>query len=303
MAKTNKVIIQCCLLGAGTKKEQAPTVPYTPEEISDQVVAVAKAGASIAHIHVREDKEVDGVMQVGYKSMSLQKFTETVELCREKCAKAGVDILINLTTSGGEYEDVKRLQHLGALKPEMCSFDPNTINWANAYIFENSPRFLNLLAQEVVKHDIKPEFEVFDTGHIDSVMHYVNRWDIPKPPHIQFIMGVGGAMPGTTENLAFLVNKLPEGSTWSVSGIGRAHMPMLLAGLALGCDGLRVGLEDNIYLSRGVIATNVQLVERAVEISKLAGREIATADDAREILGITRNCLRDEKTYEPTFKG
>jgi uncharacterized protein (DUF849 family) len=303
MAKTNKVIIQCCLLGAGTKKEQAPTVPYTPEEISDQVVAVAKAGASIAHIHVREDKEVDGVMQVGYKSMSLQKFTETVELCREKCAKAGVDILINLTTSGGEYEDVKRLQHLGALKPEMCSFDPNTINWANAYIFENSPRFLNLLAQEVVKHDIKPEFEVFDTGHIDSVMHYVNRWDIPKPPHIQFIMGVGGAMPGTTENLAFLVNKLPEGSTWSVSGIGRAHMPMLLAGLALGCDGLRVGLEDNIYLSRGVIATNVQLVERAVEISKLAGREIATADDAREILGITRNCLRDEKTYESTFKG
>ena len=144
---------------------------------------------------------------------------------------------------------------------------------------------------------------MFDTGHIDSVMHYVNRWDIPKPPHIPFIMGVGGAMPGTTENLAFLVNELPEGSTWSVSGIGRAHMPMLLAGLALGCDGLRVGLEDNIYLSRGVIATNVQLVERAVEISKLAGREIATADDAREILGITRNCLRDEKTYEPTFKG
>lgn len=302
MAKTNKVIIQCCLLGAGTKKENAPTVPYTAEEIAEQIVAVAKAGASIAHIHVREDKMVNGEMQIGYKSMSLQKFTDAVEATRKACKEAGVDILINLTTSGGEYEDHKRLQHLGALKPEMCSFDPNTLNWANSYIFENSPRFLNLLSQEVVKHDIKPEFEVFDTGHIDSVMYYVNKWNIPQPPHIQFIMGVGGSMPGTAENLAFLAGKLPKGATWSVSGIGRAHMPMMLAGLALGCDGLRVGLEDNIYLSKGVIATNVQLVERAVELSKLAGREIATADDAREMLGITRNCLRDGVTGEPTFK-
>lgn len=299
MAKSNKIIIQACLCGAGTKKAQAPTVPYTPEEIARQAVDCAKAGASIVHIHVREDKEVNGEMQIGYKSMSLEKFTETVQLCRKYCAEAGVDVLINLTTSGGEYEDYKRLQHLGALKPEMCSFDPNTLNWANSYIFENSPRFLNLLSEEVVKYDVKPEFEVFDTGHIDSVMYYVNKHDIPKPPHIQFIMGVGGSMPGTAENLAFLVGKLPEGATWSVSGIGKAHMPMMLAGLALGCDGLRVGLEDNIMYGKDengnkIIATNVMLVERAVQLAKLAGREIATADDARQILGITRNCLRDE---------
>ena len=299
MAKSNKIIIQACLCGAGTKKAQAPTVPYTPEEIARQAVDCAKAGASIVHIHVREDKEVNGEMQIGYKSMSLEKFTETVQLCRKYCAEAGVDVLINLTTSGGEYEDYKRLQHLGALKPEMCSFDPNTLNWANSYIFENSPRFLNLLSEEVVKHDVKPEFEVFDTGHIDSVMYYVNKHDIPKPPHIQFIMGVGGSMPGTAENLAFLVGKLPEGATWSVSGIGKCHMPMMLAGLALGCDGLRVGLEDNVMYGKDengnkIIATNVMLVERAVQLAKLAGREIATADDARQILGITRNCLRDE---------
>ncbi|MDR0446227.1 MAG: 3-keto-5-aminohexanoate cleavage protein [Oscillospiraceae bacterium] len=302
MAKTNKIIIQVCLCGAGTKKAQAPTVPYTAEELAEQIVDCAKAGASIAHIHVREDKEVDGKLEIGYKSMSLQKFTDAVEAAREACKKAGVDILINLTTSGGEYDDQKRIQHLGALKPEMCSFDPNTINWANSYIFENSPRFLNYLAQEVVKQDVKPEFEVFDTGHIDSVMYYVDKHNIPKPPHIQFIMGVGGSMPATTENLAFLVGKLPEGSTWSVSGIGRGHLPMLLAGLALGADGLRVGLEDNIYYSRGVVATNVQLVERAVELSKLAQREIATADEAREILGITRHTLRDEKTLPATWK-
>ena len=146
------------------------------------------------------------------------------------------------------------------------------------------------------------QLSLFDTGHIDSVMYYVNKWNIPKPPHIQFIMGVGGSMPGTAENLAFFVGKLPEGATWSVSGIGKAHMPMMLAGLALGCDGLRVGLEDNVMFGKNPdgsrdIATNVRLVQRAVELCKIAGREIATAQDAREILGITRNCLRDEKTY------
>lgn len=306
MAKSNKVMIQVCLCGAGTKKSQAPTVPYTADELAEQIVACAKAGASIAHIHVREDKMVNGVMEIGYKSMSLEKFTEAVEKTRAACKEAGVDIIINLTTSGGEYEDQKRLQHLSALEPEMCSFDPNTLNWANSYIFENSPRMLNKLSQEVVRCDIKPEFEVFDTGHIDSVKYYVNKWNIPGNPHVQFVMGVGGSMPGTAEGLAWLVDKLPENYTWSVTGIGKAHMPMILAGLALGCDGLRVGLEDNVMFGKDkdgnkIIATNVQLVERAVAIAKLAGREIATADEARQILGITRNCLRDETTKPTSY--
>ena len=124
-------------------------------------------------------------------------------------------------------------------------------------------------------------------------MYYVNKWGIPQPPHIQFIMGVGGSMPGTALNLAFMVSKLPKGATWSVSGIGKCHMDMMLAGLSMGCDGLRVGLEDNIIYSRGadgskVIATNVMLVERAVELAKIAGREIATPEQARELLGMTK---------------
>ena len=289
------LIISACLCGAGTKKDQAPTVPYTPEEISDQAIACAKAGAAVVHIHVREDKEVNGKMEIGYKSMSLEQFTKTVELLRAKMKAENVDVVINLTTSGGEYEDYKRLQHLGKLLPEMCSFDPNTLNWANSYIFENSPRFLNLLAQEVNKYNIKPEFEVFDTGHIDSVMYYVNKWDIKnsKPPYIQFIMGVGGSMPGTAQNLAWMVSKLPAGAKWSVSGIGKCHMDMMLAGLALGCDGLRVGLEDNIIYSRNddgtkVIATNEMLVKRAAELATIAGRPIATAAQAREILGLEK---------------
>ena len=291
MAKSNKVIIQCCLTGAGTKKEQAPTVPTTPEEIARQVVEVAKAGAAIAHIHVRKDKEVDGVMIKDYKSMDLDMFTQAVELSEKYCKEAGVDIVLNLTTSGSaEAGDESRLRHLDALRPEMCSFDPNTLNWANSYIFENHPRFLNKLGAEVMRLGIKPEFEIFDTGCIDAANHYIKKYNMPTG-HYQFIMGVGAAMPGNATNLAFLVNQLPAGATWSVSGIGKAHMPMMLAGLALGCDGLRVGLEDNIIYGRNPdgtkeIATNVSLVKRCVELCKLSGREIATAADAREILGL-----------------
>ena len=294
MSKSNKVILSACLCGAGTRTEQAPTVPYTPEEIARQVLDVARAGAAVAHIHVRKDTTLpDGTFVEGYKSMDLGQFTRTVELARKYLADAGLDILINLTTSGGEYEDQKRLQHLGALKPDLCSFDPGTLNWSNSYIFENSPRFLNQLADEVVKQNIKPEFEIFDTGFIDSANHYIKTHNIPGDPYYQFIMGVGGAIPGTPGNLAFLVSKLPENAIWSVSGIGKAHMPMMLAGLALGCDGLRVGLEDNVVYGRDenghkVIATNVMLVERAAQLVKLAGREVATADDARLILGLTR---------------
>ena len=293
MSKTNQVILSACLCGAGTRKEQAPTVPYTPEEIARQVVEVAKAGAAVAHIHVRKDTTLpDGTFVEGYKSMDLGQFTSTVELARQYLAAEGLDILINLTTSGGEYEDEKRLQHLGALKPDLCSFDPGTLNWSNSYIFENSPRFLNLLAEEVVKQNVKPEFEIFDTGFIDSANHYIKTHNIPGDPYYQFIMGVGGAMPGTAGNLAFLVSKLPENAIWSVSGIGRSHMPMMLAGLALGCDGLRVGLEDNVVYGKDrnghkIIATNAMLVERAAALVKLVGREVATAEDARAILGLT----------------
>lgn len=291
MAKTNKLIVQCCLCGAGTRREAAPTVPYYPEEIADQAIEVAKAGASIVHIHVRKDKVMeDGSVVKGYKSMDLEAFTQTVNLLRQGMKDENLDVIINLTTSGGEYEDYKRLHHLEVLRPEMCSFDPNTLNWANSYIFENSPRFLNKLADEVVEFGVKPEFEIFDTGHIDSAMYYVKKHNIPGIPHMQFIMGVGGSMPGETDNLAFMVKHLPKECTWSVSGIGKCHMPMMLAGLSLGCDGLRVGLEDNVVYGyedgKKILATNLSLVKRAVELGKLAGREIATAAEAREILGI-----------------
>jgi uncharacterized protein (DUF849 family) len=288
MPKSNKLIVSCCLSGAGTKKEAAPTVPYHPEEIAAEVVRVAKAGAAIAHIHVRDDQ--------GNKSMSLDKFTKSVELTREACKKENLDIIINLTTSGGSYVDDERLQPLEKLRPEICSFDAGSLNWANSFVFENHPRFLEKLCKAVNDYDIKPEVEIFDTGFMGNTAYYIKKHGLKTPIHYQFIMGVPGGIEGTAKNLAFLVDMLPEGSTWSVSGIGKSHMPMLLCALAMGADGVRVGLEDNIMYGvdkkgNRIIGTNEQFVKRAVELAKISGREIANAQEAREILGITRKCL------------
>lgn len=282
-----KLIISAALTGAGTPREAAPTVPIQPEEIAEQVVAVAKAGAAAVHIHVRDEN--------GWPTMSLERFTATFEAIKKATEAAGVDVIINLTTSGSSVMETPevRLAHLKKLKPEMCSYDAGTFNWNNGGVFVNDPGFLEQLSACVVEQGIKPEIEIFDNGMIGNALYYIGKHNIPTPCHFQFVLGVGGGADGTTKNLVFLRDLLPEGSTWSITGIGKTHMDMMLAGLSLGCDGLRVGLEDNIYMSRGVKATNVELVERAVALAKLAGREIATAEEAREMLGIRRHSLAE----------
>lgn len=283
----NKLIISAALSGAGTSKDAAPTVPYHPEEIAEQVVAVAKAGAAAVHIHVREDS--------GWPTMSTDKFTDAFTAIKKATQEAGVDVIVNLTTSGSTTIEANqvRMAHLKKLRPEMCSYDSGTFNWNCGGVFVNAPDFLEELSACVVENDIKPEIEIFDNGMIGNALYYIQKHNIPTPCHFQFVMGVGGAAAGTTRNLVFLKEMLPQGSTWSVTGIGRSHMDMMLAGLSMGCDGLRVGLEDNIYLAHGVKATNVQLVERAVALAGVAGREIATAEEARKILGIRRHALAE----------
>ena len=278
MNSSRNVIISVALTGAGTQKSQTPHVPLSPEEIAADVVACAKAGAAIAHIHVRDEQ--------GVKTMALDRFVKTVELTRKACAEAGVDVLLNLTTSGGSYVDHERLDHLYALKPDLCSFDAGSLNWANHHIFENSPAFLEKLCHAVNELNIKPEVEVFDGGFMGNTAYYVKKGLLKAPVHYQFVLGVSGGLDGTVRNLSFLHDMLPEGATWSVTGIGKSHLPMLYAGLAMGADGVRVGLEDNIMFSKGILATNVQLVERAVQLCQLANRGVATAQEAREILGI-----------------
>ena len=275
-----KLIITAALCGAGTKKEQTPHVPVTPDEIASDVVAVAKAGAAIAHIHVRDEN--------GKNTMETEKYIEVMDKVKEAVEEAGIDIVINLTTSGSAFSEEVRLAHLPVLLPEMCSYDPGSMNWANSYVFLNTPGFLEKLGTVTQELEIKPELEIFDGGMIGNVDYYVKKGYLKGPLHYQFVLGVPGGMPGNVESLAYLLPKLQPGSTWSITGIGKSHVPMMLAGLSEGCDGLRVGLEDNIFFEKGVLATNAQLVERAVNLGQLAGREIATAEDARKMLGLRK---------------
>jgi 3-keto-5-aminohexanoate cleavage enzyme len=276
----SKLIITCALCGVGTTKEQNPNVPITPDEIAADGLECVKAGASILHIHVRDEK--------GINAMDKDIFVEVVGKIREKVAAAGLDVVINVTTSGSKFTYEQRMSHLALVKPEMCSYDPGTMNWANSYVFLNEPKFLEELGTLTQELGVKPEIEIFDAGMIGNTNHYLKNGFLKAPLHCQFVLGVPGGMPGTVESLAYLLPKIPAGSTWSISGIGKDHVPCMLMGLAEGCDGLRVGLEDNIFFQKGVLATNPQLVARAVELGKLVGREIASAADTREILGLTK---------------
>lgn len=274
------LIIAAALTGAGNGQKQAPAVPVSAEEIAQDVVAAAKAGAAIAHIHVRDED--------GYGTMKTSIFESVVSAVRAELDKEHLDIILNLTTSGGKSSDDERIEHLRRLQPEMCSFDAGTMNWANTFVFENSPQFLEKLGMETQLLKIKPEIEIFDGSMMGNAMYYIKKGILKMPCHFQFVLGVPGGLDATVRNLQFLYEMLPPGATWSVTGIGKGHMPMLLGGLALGADCIRVGLEDNVYYSKGEFATNAQLVERAVRIAAEAGRYAVMADEARDLLGIAR---------------
>ena len=276
--KTNKLMITCALCGGGTTRKQSPYVPLTPEELVADSLAAVRAGACILHIHVRDDE--------GANTMETSRFVQVVSMIREALRTNHLDAIINVTTSGTKFSEDMRVAHLPIPMPEMCSYDPGTLNWANSYIFLNTPPFLERLGLLTQELDIKPEIEIFDAGMLGNVDYYLKKGVLKAPLHYQLVLDVPGGMPGNIDSINHLVSKLPEGSTWSITGIGKAHMPCMLAGLAAGCDNLRVGLEDNVFMKKGEYATNAQLVERAVKLGILAGREIATAAEAREILGI-----------------
>lgn len=219
----------------------------------------------------------------GLGTMDKEKFKKTVELIKEY---KDCDVVINCTTSGDSRAgDEERMAHLKYVKPEMASYDAGSFNWMPGGVFENSPKFLNELGILMGELDIKPEFEIFDSGMMGIVNYYKNKGILKAPLHYQFVLGVLGGMEATVENLLYLKNKLPENSTWSAFGIGKDHLKILYATLALGGH-VRVGLEDNVYYSKGVPATNVKLVERAKRLIEEFGKEVATPREAREILGL-----------------
>ena len=272
------VIITAALTGAVTPKEKNKSIPLTPEEIAEDAYACWKAGAAIVHLHMRNDE--------GIGCMDAERFEKTIKLLR---AKKDCDVIINCTSSGdntGTATNETRMLHMKTVDGiEMGSYDAGSFNWMPSSVFENSPDFLRQLGDVYIQRGIKPEVEIFDSGMLGVANYFVEQGHLPTPVHYQFCLGVLGGMPATVENLLYLVNKIPAGSTWSAFGVGREHLPIMYAALALGGN-IRVGLEDNVYFSKGVPATNVSLVERAAQAVRLFGKEVATPAQAREILGI-----------------
>lgn len=272
MAKT---IITAALCGAVTPKSKCPALPITPKEIAEDGIRCWKAGASVLHLHMRDDE--------GKGTMDVNKFRETVNILRGEC-----DAVLNLTTSGElNIPDERRWEHVVELKPELGTFDCGTLNTGDG-IFENSFDFLCKLAQIMQDNGVKPEIEVMDVGMMNACKWYADKGYLIKPVHYQFVLGFGlfGA-PATPQNLCYMHDLLPEGSTWSAFGTGTAHMPILYTALALGGN-VRVGLEDNIWYAKGVPATNEMLVSRAARVIKEYGNEVATPADAREMLGLKK---------------
>ena len=198
----NKVILTVAPTGAWPTKKETPYVPLQPREIADEIYACWKAGASIAHIHVRDDEDKS--------SMSFEKFEETVRYIRE----TDCDIVINLTTSGQlGLDDEARMKHVIELKPDIASYDCGSMNWMHSTVFENSPRFLEKLGLAMQENNVKPEIEIFDAGMIYNALYYLKKGILKAPLHFQFVLGAAGGMDATVENLVFLKSLLPENCT------------------------------------------------------------------------------------------
>lgn len=279
-----KTIITASLTGAVTPAGY--DIPETPQQIANCAYECWKLGAAIVHLHMRDEQ--------GLGVMDKDRFAETIRLIR---AHEDCDVVINCTSSGdsrvcnSDAGNNKRMEHFRLLNEiEMGSYDAGTFNWMPAGVFLNSPAFLEQLGDLYLEKGIKPEIEIFDAGMLGIANYYVKKGHLSSPCHFQFCLGVLGGMPATVENLLYLKNHIPPGSTWSAFGIGAGHMPIMYAALALGGH-IRVGMEDNVVYGKDetgkkIMATNQMLVARAVRAVESFGNRPATSAEAREILGI-----------------
>ncbi len=270
-----KTIITAAITGSRMTRDIAPYIPITTDEIVVSAMECWRAGASIVHIHVRDP-------ETGLGSQDLELFRRVVEPLR-----AQTDLLLCLTTSGIPGRNLpvdERLSPL-VLRPELASFDAGSIN-LGGHVFANPPSFLDEAAGRMKQAGVKPEIEIFDAGMLVTALRMREEGRLEDPLHIQFVLGTPSGAPATPKSLLHQYELLPPGATWSVIGIGRGYLPMATMALILGGH-IRVGMEDNIYLSRGVPAkTNAELVERIVRLTREYGNDIATPADTRRILSL-----------------
>lgn len=270
-----KLIITAAITGSRIPRSMTPYIPITPEEIVNSAIECWNAGASIVHIHVR-----DPATKIGTQNPEI--FKQVVEPLRNK-----TDLILCLTTSGIPGLNLPTEERLSVLdfQPELASLDAGTINLGGAP-FLNTPEFLEAAALKMRGKDVKPELEIFDVGMIITCLGMRERGLLDDPLHFQFVLGTPGGSPGTPKSLLHLLDMIPDNSTWSVIGVGRAHLPMSVMALAMGGH-IRVGMEDNIYYKRGeLVKKNSQFVERIVRLANEYGRPVANPEEARQILNL-----------------
>lgn len=269
-----KLIITAAICGAEVTKEQNPAVPYTVKEMVREAKSAYDAGAAVIHVHVREDD--------GTPTQSKKRFKEVLDAIYREIP----DVLVIPSTGGAVGMSAEERLQPTELFPEMATLDCGTCNFGDD-VFENTIPMMREFGKRMLENNIKPEYECFEMGHLDTILRLAQKGQVPGAPmQFNFVLGVFGCTPATGENLAWLVRNIPEGSTWTATGIGRYQFPLVMAAIPMGGN-VRVGFEDNLYLSKGVLAkSNGELVEKVVRLSRELGREIASPAEARRILSL-----------------
>lgn len=270
----DKLIITAAICGAEVTKEQNPNVPYTVEEIVREAKSAYDAGAAVVHVHVREDD--------GTPTQSRERF----RVCMDAIKAAIPDVILIPSTGGAVGMTAEERLQPTELFPEMATLDCGTCNFGDD-VFENTMPTMRAFGKRMIENGIKPEYECFEMGHLDTILKMAKKGEVPGDPmQFNFVLGVPGCTPATVKNLCWLVDAIPAGSTWTATGIGRSAFTLAAPTIVMGGN-VRVGFEDNLYVSRGVLArSNGELVEKVVRISRELGREIASPAEAREILSL-----------------
>jgi uncharacterized protein (DUF849 family) len=293
------VFITCAVTGAGDTTGSSDRVPVTPEQIADSAIEAARAGAAVVHIHVRDPETGRGSRDVGlYRAVVERVRAADVDAVLNLTAGMGGDLVLGgvdaplpVDADGTDMVGAdERLAHVAELRPEICTLDCGSMNFAAGgdYVMTNTPAMLRAMAERVRQLGVRPELEVFDSGHLVMVKDLIRDGLIDEPALIQLCMGIPYGAPADPLGFMALVNQLPAGAIFSAFSIGRLQLPYVaLAAIAGG--NVRVGLEDNIYLARGTLATNAQLVERAVTILEAMNVRILGPDEVRERLALVRH--------------
>lgn len=297
LGMNRSVFVTCAVTGAGNTQGRSDFVPRSPREIAESAIVAAKAGAAIVHCHVREP-------DTGKPSRKLEYYREVTNRVRD----ASVDVVLNLTAGMGgdlvtgpadsplplnaEGTDMAsaedRLRHVAECRPEICTLDCGTMNFAESdYVMVNTPGMLQAMGRAITKLGVKPEIEAFDTGHLWFAKRLAKEGIIEEPALVQLCMGIPWGAPDDLNTFMAMVNNVPDGWTFSAFSLGRNQMPYVAAAVLAGGN-VRVGLEDNLFLEKGVLATNGQLVERAVGIIRNLGAEVLGPDAVRKQLGLTK---------------